>query len=99
MERGRCATHRVAQWDESRRGNAWERGYTTASQKASRMYGKRHPLCERCEARGIVRLKAEVHHRDQDRSNTSDENLESLCFECHDEETARQSREGMRRVR
>jgi hypothetical protein len=37
--------------------------------------------CERCgfdDARGLV-----VHHRDRDRANTAEENLETLCCNCH----------------
>jgi hypothetical protein len=43
-----------------------------------------NPLCERCEAKGIIRLMNVVHHKDQNEFNNLDENLESLCTPCHE---------------
>jgi 5-methylcytosine-specific restriction enzyme A len=54
---------------------------------------KNNPICERCEALGIVKVTDEVHHKIPfDNGKTFDEvemlafdydNLESLCTECH----------------
>jgi 5-methylcytosine-specific restriction protein A len=51
-----------------------------------------NPLCELCEAKGIVRQTDEVHHIiPVDIDNPDDDviynydNLQSLCYQCHDE--------------
>lgn len=57
-------------------------------------YRKQHPLCERCLAKGIYTPAALVHHKihiDENNMNDpfillSDENLEALCHDCHNDE-------------
>ena len=54
---------------------------------------ERNPVCERCEAKGLTVLTAEVHHKiPWETGLTEDqrwylftlwENLESLCVPCH----------------
>jgi len=44
------------------------------------------PLCERHKAQGKDVAATLVHHRDRDQWNTIPENLESMCFECHEQE-------------
>ena len=58
-------------------------------------YIRRHPLCEICLSKGIVKAAEEVHHKipylrgntDEERWKllTDEDNLQSLCCECHDE--------------
>jgi 5-methylcytosine-specific restriction endonuclease McrA len=44
------------------------------------------PLCERHLASDRVVVAVLVHHKDHDELNWADENLESLCNDCHEEE-------------
>lgn len=46
----------------------------------------RDPLCERHLLRGIDEPAVLVHHKDRDETNWNDDNLESLCNECHEAE-------------
>lgn len=70
--------------------------YNTKQWKNLRNYYiRRHPLCEICLSKGIVKPANEVHHlrkfldgkTDEERWQllTSEDNLMSLCYECHDE--------------
>lgn len=51
-------------------------------------------LCERCEAKGIIRPARFVHHKEYiSLDNITDpsvllsfDNLEALCFDCHNQE-------------
>lgn len=44
------------------------------------------PLCERHMAIGAPIVAVLVHHKDRDETNTREDNLESLCVECHEAE-------------
>jgi len=54
-----------------------------------------NPLCEKCEAKGMVVMAQEVHHKIPFQTGTTPEeierlafdydNLESLCIPCHKE--------------
>jgi len=44
------------------------------------------PLCERHVAMGCTIAAVLVHHKDRNELNNYDENLESLCNECHEAE-------------
>ena len=50
-------------------------------------YKSKHPLCERCEAAGLVEPAVDVHHKaerlDAPRLAYSWANLEALCKPCH----------------
>jgi len=70
--------------------------YNTKQWKNLRNYYiRRHPLCEICLSKGIVKEANEVHHKlpylrgktDEERWKllTDEDNLMSLCYECHDE--------------
>ena len=58
-------------------------------------YIRRHPLCEECLSKGIVKPAEECHHKrpfllgvtEEDRWTllTDEDNLRALCKECHDE--------------
>ena len=62
--------------------------------KCRRIYLSLHPLCERCAQLGIVRRAEHVHHRiylDATSYTVPEvalnfENLEALCFDCHQRE-------------
>lgn len=57
-------------------------------------YISQHPLCERCQAKGLIVPAHIVHHKIHlTQENINDPsislnhaNLESLCFECHNAE-------------
>lgn len=67
--------------------------YRTERWKRLRMgYIMAHPLCELCEARGIVELAVDVHHKDSFAKYQGSErlwraynpaNLAALCKACH----------------
>lgn len=45
------------------------------------------PMCEHCEARGILTPALEVDHIDNDPTNNNRDNLASLCRPCHSRKT------------
>ena len=72
-----------------------QRFYNDPKWKRERkLYRQRHPFCERCLAFGIYKPTEIVHHREHlNESNVKDskvslnfENLEALCFDCHNKE-------------
>jgi 5-methylcytosine-specific restriction protein A len=78
---------------DERRGSSRARGYDRAWEKVRALKVALNPLCERCEARGLVVPVAEVHHvvpiEDAPELRLDIGNLESLCLPCHRQETAR----------
>lgn len=46
------------------------------------------PLCPECEARAILEPATEVHHKNDNASDNSRENLIGLCRPCHSRHTA-----------
>lgn len=65
-----------------------QRGYGADWQRVSRMVRELRPLCEVCQARGIVRAASEVHHKQPISIAPSlrleMSNLMSVCRECHE---------------
>jgi hypothetical protein len=61
--------------------------------RAFEHYGRR---CQRC---GATPKRLVVHHRNRDRSDGRVENLEPLCYSCHDREHAAERTEARRRNR
>lgn len=70
---------------EKSRESRHERGLGSKWVRVRAQYAKKHPLCEECERRGIVRVLDDVDHIIPRRHGGSDkhENLQSLCKECH----------------
>ena len=66
------------------------RHYNSKWDQLSRGYRKRHPLCEKCNAKGITRKADEVHHvvhlKDCPERMLDATNLVALCRVCHREE-------------
>lgn len=66
-----------------------------AWRRCREVYLSEHPLCERCLAVGIVSSAEHVHHKiELQQENYKDpeialnpDNLEALCFKCHQLET------------
>lgn len=70
---------------DGKRGTSAQRGYDSRWEKVRKMYLSKHPLCERCEASGIVTVALDVHHirpLKQGGSNSED-NLMALCRKHH----------------
>lgn len=67
------------QGSSDKRLNGWER------RELRQRFLRANPLCERCNARGLTVVAAEVHHRVQLAAggDHSWPNLEGLCVECH----------------
>lgn len=63
-------------------------GYTEDWQEVSQRFRERHHYtCERCGVQ-VSQFETEymqVHHRNGDKTNNSDSNLECLCIKCHSE--------------
>jgi hypothetical protein len=60
-------------------------------EKRSEFHRKQHPLCVRCEARGIVQEANLAHHIEPHRDGDEElkfwfGKLESLCYDCHRKE-------------
>lgn len=76
---------------DQRRGSAAERGYDAAWQRFRKRYLAEHPLCEDCQATGIVTAATDIHHiaklRDRLDLKYEDSNLMALCSRCHDVRT------------
>lgn len=60
------------------------------------MFLRRHPLCNRCQSKGLTVEAAEVHHvqtiADRPDLRLDWANLEALCKPCHSAETLRSTR-------
>lgn len=88
-----CEEHRkkVESVLEKRRGNARERGYTTAWDKARSVYLRDHPLCEECLRNGRITPATVVDHiipHRGDRKLFWDQtNWQVMCKACHDHKT------------
>jgi 5-methylcytosine-specific restriction protein A len=80
---------------ESHRESAYRRGYTKNWQKIRRMHLAKHPLCVECEVKDIIEPATDVHHIDGNNRNNVEENLQSLCHQCHSRRTRKD--EGGRR--
>ena len=63
--------------------------YSSTAWKKSRIrYRAKHPLCERCYAKGIVKPANMVHHRvpiEDGGAKLAESNFESICWACHGE--------------
>lgn len=69
---------------DKQRGSSPTRGYDRAWRKVRNDYLRKHPLCERCNAKAIV-----VHHRTpitKGGERLKHSNLEALCHRCHNKE-------------
>ena len=91
---GRCDAHKHVERKQSdaRRGNASERGYGSAWQRARAGWLQDHPLCVRCEALDLVEAATVVDHivphRNDPKLFWRRSNWQSLCKRCHDVKTA-----------
>ena len=43
-----------------------------------------NPLCQRCEAKGLIVPAVLVHHCDENQQNNHENNLKSVCGSCHE---------------
>lgn len=89
----RCAEHlkvqrqkeaeRQEQYDR-RRGTAKSRGYGKEWRKVRDAKLRKEPLCYICRREGRITGAAVVHHRDGNPHNNNENNLMSLCRDCHE---------------
>lgn len=86
---GYCDKHKRQErkrHDDNRPG-ARQRGYDKRWEKVRAQYIAEHPLCERCEAKGLITPTAMVHHKipiSQGGKVLDKSNLMSVCRRCHD---------------
>jgi 5-methylcytosine-specific restriction endonuclease McrA len=57
--------------------------------KIRHAYLAHYPLCQDCQAKGIIKTAEQVHHIDNDYNNNYDTNLMGLCISCHSIRTRR----------
>lgn len=84
----RTATNRE---HDERRGTAQERGYDGLWQRVRAMHLNAHPLCRMCLDHGRVTPATLVDHVVpivDGGARLDDDNLQSLCVECHARKTA-----------
>lgn len=82
---GYCEEHlkQARKQYDNDRGTPSERGYGAQWQKQRAFYLAEHPLCEDCEAQGIVVVASMVHHLDGNQFNNDPDNYRALCNPCH----------------
>lgn len=87
-----CEEHavQVEKAYDTARGSASERGYTATWAKVREIKISRDPLCQRHQLKMIDVPAVLVHHRDKNPRNNREENLESLCRDCHAKEHERE---------
>lgn len=85
-----CKAHKPLHPTEPR-PSAASRGYSSAWQKARKEFLAAHPLCVRCQERGIYRKATVVDHivphRGDKRLFWDRSNWQPLCKACHDKKT------------
>ena len=96
---GRCAVHRamLQREQDARRGSAYERGYGSRWQKASKAWLRSHPLCQcpDCQEGKLRTIAATVvdhiiPHKGDMRLFWDNTNWQSMSKTCHDIKTARE---------
>ncbi len=76
------------------RGNRHQRGYGTEwDRRRKRILARDDGLCQPCLGRDLITMATQVDHIVQKASGGSeeDENLQSICGDCHKAKTARES--------
>jgi 5-methylcytosine-specific restriction protein A len=79
---------RTARWVKTKSGRLLPLN-NAAWSKLRKSVLAEQPLCPECEARGIVEPATEVHHRNDNASDNSRDNLVGLCKPDHSRHTAR----------
>lgn len=91
---GRCAIHikQTRQRQDKERGTAHARGYGARWQRARLLFLDDHPLCKRCEDKGLVVPANVVDHIQPHKGDGvlfwDQRNWQPLCKPCHDKKTA-----------
>lgn len=106
---GYCEAHQAERkankFGDDRRGSRHERGYGAAWDKRRvRILRRDRGLCQPCLQQGVVTKATQVDHiRNKaeakaagwtDEQIDADENLQSICTECHKVKTAAEARKG-----
>jgi len=94
----RCIKHSKAKYarQPDRRGSAASRGYDNQWRKLRNSFIMHNPLCRHCEESGRVTPAQDVDHRKpfkgkDDPLRLDWNNLQSLCRQCHNIKTRRES--------
>ncbi len=86
-------THRRTEANKRHAKTTTERGYGWEHQKQRERLLKERPLCQRCEAKGIVIPATDLHHKVKIKHRPDlardDDNAEMLCDRCHTEATSK----------
>lgn len=84
-----CDEHKALHPEENR--SAGKRGYNARWRKASKMYLRAHPFCEKCLEKGIYTKATVVDHivphRGDQKLFWDENNWQALCKKCHDKKT------------
>ena len=93
---GYCDEHldQESGWYSPERGTSSQRGYGAEWQRKRRFVLKRDGhQCRPCAAKGLVTYGNEVDHRipKAEGGTDADENLQTICEDCHKEKTRRES--------
>lgn len=81
----RCDKHRKQTLFEAQRETSNQRGYNYQWGKVRAKFLSTHSLCDTCYQKGIITVAKIVHHIDEDQRNNDEDNLRSLCRDCHEQ--------------
>jgi 5-methylcytosine-specific restriction protein A len=92
---GRCEQHQRSSW--VKRPTATKRITGRRLQRARAELFARQPLCEQCEAKGVVRLATQRDHRVPlaEGGTEDDTNVQALCDACHAAKSDGERRRGL----
>jgi 5-methylcytosine-specific restriction protein A len=79
---------RTARWVKTKSGRLLPLN-NAAWSKLRKSVLAEQPLCPECEARDVLEPATEVHHKNDNASDNSRDNLVGLCKPCHSRHTAR----------
>ncbi len=76
------------------RGTRTQRGYSNKWLRAAKSFLRTNPLCNHCDARGVITPATEVDHITPHRGDMhlfwDTDNWQPLCKQCHSAKTARE---------
>lgn len=87
-----CSKHKAIisrEYNQYHRDPDFRQRYGRQWVKIRNAYISKHPLCEECEAKGLLVPATEVHHKNPLASGgtNAEENLQALCKACHSRHT------------
>lgn len=98
---GYCGTHqsdrKIGKFADDRRGRRQSRGYGAAwEQTRKRILSRDKGLCQVCMADSKLRPAKQVDHKVPkfEGGTDDDDNLQSICTDCHTAKTAEEAKRG-----